>query len=133
MSRIKDMTQGSPAKLLLAFTVPLVLGNLGQQFYMIVDAIIVGQGVGIKALAGADPGICYKDRPSFWRRKPGPYPKICFHVGAALSADRYYPDCCGTSDHPSGADSVKNAGRYFRGSTVLSVYNVFRNADRHGL
>lgn len=51
MSRIKDMTQGSPAKLLLAFTVPLVLGNLGQQFYMIVDAIIVGQGVGIKALA----------------------------------------------------------------------------------
>ncbi len=97
------MTQGSPAKLLLAFTVPLVLGNLGQQFYMIVDAIIVGQGVGIKALAAvgaADwtywlilwvvqaltPGICYKDRPSFWRRKPGPCPKICFHVGAALSA-----------------------------------------------
>lgn len=51
MNRVKDMTKGEPAKLLLLFALPLMLGNLGQQFYMIVDAIIVGQGVGVEALA----------------------------------------------------------------------------------
>lgn len=51
MSRIRNMTVGSPAKLLLSFALPLILTNLGQQLYMIVDAIIVGQGVGVEALA----------------------------------------------------------------------------------
>ena len=51
MSRIKDMTRGNPAKLILAFAFPLILTNLGQQFYMIADSAIVGRGVGVKALA----------------------------------------------------------------------------------
>lgn len=51
MSRVKDMTSGKPTKLLLLFSFPLILGNLGQQLYMIVDAIIVGQGVGVEGLA----------------------------------------------------------------------------------
>lgn len=51
LNRIKDMTKGEPARLLLLFALPLMLGNLGQQFYMIVDAIIVGRGVGVEALA----------------------------------------------------------------------------------
>ena len=51
MSRVKDMTQGKPLGLLITLAVPLMLGNLGQQLYTIVDAIIVGRGVGIKALA----------------------------------------------------------------------------------
>lgn len=51
MSSIKDMTSGNPTKLILAFALPLMLGNLGQQLYTVVDAIIVGQGVGVTALA----------------------------------------------------------------------------------
>ncbi|MCU6763304.1 Staphylococcal virulence regulator protein A [uncultured Roseburia sp.] len=51
MSRVKDMTQGKPLGLLITLAVPLMIGNLGQQLYTIVDAIIVGRGVGIKALA----------------------------------------------------------------------------------
>lgn len=51
MTRIKDMTKGNPTNLLLVFAFPLILGNLGQQLYMIVDAIVVGRGVGVKALA----------------------------------------------------------------------------------
>lgn len=51
MNRVKDMTKGEPAKLLLLFALSLMLGNLGQQLYMIVDAIIVGRGVGVEALA----------------------------------------------------------------------------------
>lgn len=47
----KDMTQGSPMKLILSFAVPLLLGNLFQQFYSMVDTIIVGRFLGVKALA----------------------------------------------------------------------------------
>ena len=36
----KDMTQGSPLKLILAFAVPLMLGSLFQQFYNLADTII---------------------------------------------------------------------------------------------
>ena len=51
MSKVTDMTKGSPGKLMLSFAVPVVLTNLGQQFYQIVDAAIVGRGVGVEALA----------------------------------------------------------------------------------
>ena len=47
----KDMTTGNPARLLLAFSMPLMLGNLFQQFYTFADALIVGQYVGADALA----------------------------------------------------------------------------------
>lgn len=47
----KDMTRGPSARLLLVFALPLMLGNLFQQLYTMVDTIIVGQGVGINALA----------------------------------------------------------------------------------
>ena len=51
MSRVTDMTFGNPVKLMLKFAVPLIITNIGQQLYMIVDASIVGRGVGVKALA----------------------------------------------------------------------------------
>lgn len=51
MSRTKDMTVGNPTKLILTFALPLILTNIGQQLYMIVDASIVGRGIGVKALA----------------------------------------------------------------------------------
>lgn len=51
MSKTVDMTLGSPTKHILTFAFPLLLTNLGQQLYMIVDAAIVGRGVGMKALA----------------------------------------------------------------------------------
>ena len=51
MSKTVDMTRGSPTKHILSFAFPLLLTNLGQQLYMIVDAAIVGRGVGMKALA----------------------------------------------------------------------------------
>ncbi len=51
MQRATDMTKGSPLKLILTFTLPLLLTNLGQQLYLMADAAIVGQGVGVKALA----------------------------------------------------------------------------------
>lgn len=55
MSEIKkrnlNMTQGHPARLLMAFALPLMFGNVFQQLYTVVDVAIVGQGVGMTALA----------------------------------------------------------------------------------
>jgi len=47
----KDLTSGSPFRVILLFTLPLVLGNLFQQFYSLADTIIVGRFIGIDALA----------------------------------------------------------------------------------
>ena len=46
-----DMTQGKPVKVLLGFTIPVFIGNVFQQFYNMVDAVVVGKFVGTKALA----------------------------------------------------------------------------------
>ena len=51
-SKTKDLTTGSPMKLILGFMLPLLLGMLFQQFYNMVDTAIVGQFLGINALAG---------------------------------------------------------------------------------
>ena len=61
MQRTTDMTVGKPLSLILKFSFPLILTNLGQQLYMIADGAIVGRGVGIKALAsvGAADWICW--------------------------------------------------------------------------
>ena len=47
----KDLTTGSPMRLILGFGIPLLLGMLFQQFYSMVDTIIVGQFLGVNALA----------------------------------------------------------------------------------
>lgn len=50
-SATKDMTHGSPTKLILGFAVPMLLGLLFQQFYSMVDTIIVGKWLGVNSLA----------------------------------------------------------------------------------
>ena len=46
-----DLTRGSPAKQILFFTIPLLIGNLFQQFYSMADTMIVGRTIGVEALA----------------------------------------------------------------------------------
>lgn len=50
-SSIKDMTQGNPTKLIIGFAFPMLLGYLFQQFYSMVDTIIVGKWLGVSSLA----------------------------------------------------------------------------------
>lgn len=50
-ARVKNMTSGSPGKLILLFAVPLMFGNVFQQLYTMVDTMVVGQVAGVKALA----------------------------------------------------------------------------------
>lgn len=48
---IKDLTKGEPLKLILLFSVPLLIGNIFQQLYNIADIVIVGRTLGVDCLA----------------------------------------------------------------------------------
>lgn len=50
-TKTRNMTEGSPLKLILAFMFPVLCGNIFQNFYNIVDSMIVGQVLGVDALA----------------------------------------------------------------------------------
>ena len=50
-SGVMDMTQGNMAMLILSFALPLMLGNVFQQFYTVADTAIVGKILGVDALA----------------------------------------------------------------------------------
>ena len=47
-----DLTKGKPMSLIIGFALPMFLGTLFQQFYSMVDTIIVGKLLGLNALAG---------------------------------------------------------------------------------
>lgn len=47
----QDMTIGSPLKLILIFAIPMIIGNIFQQLYTIVDTMVVGKALGVRALA----------------------------------------------------------------------------------
>ena len=48
----KDLTQGSPLRLMVSFMLPILFGMLFQQFYSMVDTVVVGNFLGVDALAG---------------------------------------------------------------------------------
>jgi len=58
---VMDMTKGNAVSLILRFSLPLVFGNLFQQMYSIVDAVVVGRFVGVEALAsvGCISWVCW--------------------------------------------------------------------------
>ena len=50
-TKIKDMTTGSPLRLIVSFALPLMIGNIFQQLYTVVDTMVVGKALGVDALA----------------------------------------------------------------------------------
>ena len=57
----KDLTTGSPMRLILGFSVPVFFGYLFQQFYNLADTVIVGKFLGVSALAsvGSTGAVCF--------------------------------------------------------------------------
>ena len=51
MAQVRDMTKGNPTGHILAFALPMLLGNVCQQLYSMVDTAVVGKVVGVTALA----------------------------------------------------------------------------------
>ena len=57
MTKDKDLTVGNPLKLILAFSASMILGNVFQQLYSVVDSIIIGKkigAIGLAAIGGTD-------------------------------------------------------------------------------
>ena len=50
-AKIKDMTSGKPLPLIVSFALPLMVGNIFQQLYTVVDTMVVGKALGVDALA----------------------------------------------------------------------------------
>lgn len=50
-AKIKDMTTGAPLPLIISFALPLMVGNIFQQLYTVVDTMVVGKALGVDALA----------------------------------------------------------------------------------
>lgn len=110
MSGVKNMTVGSPAKLFLAFSLPLMIGNIFQQLYTVVDTMVVGQVLGTTALAalgttdwfnwmflgimsGLTQGFSILIVPEIWGRRP------CRNAESHRKCDPvvgYY--CCASCD-----------------------------------
>lgn len=55
---VNDMTKGTPWKLLLFFSIPLLIGNIFQQLYNMADTVIVGRTLGVQALAAVGATGC---------------------------------------------------------------------------
>lgn len=50
-AKVKDMTTGRPLVLIISFALPLMVGNIFQQLYTVVDTMVVGKALGVDALA----------------------------------------------------------------------------------
>ena len=74
---LKDMTTGTPWRLIVLFGLPLLAGNIFQQAYNLADTIIIGHYLGPNALAGV--GVAFTAKNSL---KPGFQAKACRSVRA---------------------------------------------------
>lgn len=74
MKFIQDMTKGSPMKVLIRFSLPMIAGNLFQQLYTMADSIIVGKFVGADALASV--GACISVNYLFF--------SLCYGLSAGI-------------------------------------------------
>lgn len=97
LGKTQDMTQGSILKQLLAFSIPLLLGNLFQQFYSTVDSVIIGSFVGDTALAAVN--------------SSGPivFLFISFFNGLAIGAGVVIATRFGAKDYEELSNSVHTA------------------------
>lgn len=95
--RITDLTRGSPLRHILLFTLPLLVGNLFQQFYNLVDSIVVGNYVGADALAAV--GTCGSLGFLFFSLSSG------LALGIGILASQYF----GAQDHSLIRATVANS------------------------
>lgn len=107
-NNITDMTKGSPTKHIIIFAVPLLIGNLFQQFYNIIDSLVVGNYVGPNAVAAV--GTCGSTNFLFFSLASG------LATGIGVIVAQYY----GMGNESGVRKAIANAG-YVLISTSLVV------------
>ena len=97
VSTMTNMTTGSPAKHILRFALPLLIGNLFQQLYNMVDSIVVGNYVGSEALAAV--GTCGSTNFLFFSLSSG------LAIGIGVITAQYY----GAGDEKGVRSTIANS------------------------
>lgn len=103
-----DMTTGSPTRHILLFAIPLLIGNLFQQFYNIIDSLVVGNYVGPNAVAAV--GTCGSTNFLFFSLAAG------LATGIGVIVAQYF----GMGNESGVRKAIANAG-YVLISTSLVV------------
>ncbi len=112
-ARTTDMTVGNPIGHILRFALPLLVGNIFQQFYNMVDSLVVGNFVGANALAAV--GNCGAVNSLFFALANG------LSIGIGILAAQYF----GAHDEGKIKSVIANAV-YALGSVaiVMSVFGI---------
>ena len=111
-----DLTEGSPGKGLLLFALPMILGNLFQQFYNMVDTIIVGKYVGEDALAAV--GASYALTTVF----------VMIAIGGGTGASVIISQYLGAKENGKMKTAVSTAVIAFLGTSVaLGLFGILAN------
>ena len=115
MAQTKQMTLGRPASLIFTFALPLMVGNVFQQLYTVVDTMVVGKALGVQALAalGAADWMNWLMLSVIQGLTQGFGILMAQHFGAGKAAPsetpRFFPFCppfcCLVLDRPSPAPS----------------------------
>ena len=108
-----DMLEGSPLWSMVFFAMPMIIGNLFQQFYNMADSAIVGKFVSENALAAV--GASYSLTNVF----------ICIAIGGGVGASVLTSQYLGGRDYGSMKTSAYTAlTSFFAVSVVLAVFGV---------
>jgi len=104
---VTDMTVGNPTRHILKFTIPLLIGNLFQQLYNMVDSIVVGRFVSAHALAAV--GACGSLNFLFFSLSSG------LAVGIGVIASQYF----GAGDEKQLKKTIANSIYVLSSSALL--------------
>lgn len=102
-----DMTEGSPWKRILQFSVPMILGNIAQQLYNTADTVIVGMYVGDNALSAVGSAAPILNL------------LLALFVGISTGAGIVISQCCGARDRQGLS---KNIGNCITLTVMASVF-----------
>lgn len=139
------MTNGSPMKLILQFCIPLFFGMLFQQFYSMMDTVIVGKFLGVNALAavgatgsinfmiiGFCMGVCNGFAiPVAQQFGAGGLPcpaQICGKQRVAYVSVRRGDDCGSMRALPADSDVDEYAVRYYGRRVRIHIYYISGNS-----
>ena len=102
-----DMTEGTPWKRILQFSIPMILGNIAQQLYNTADTVIVGMYVGDNALSAVGSATPILNL------------LLALFVGISTGAGIVISQCCGARDREGLS---KNIGNCITLTVIASVF-----------
>lgn len=114
---VTDMTEGNPISILLKFTFPMLIGNLFQQLYNIVDSVVVGRFIGKNALASVGSSFMLMNFFSF------------VIIGLCMGASIVYSYYFGEKNHEKIRQSIFISFVFIGGFSIILSIVLFLTTD----